>query len=175
MLREKRIAKTTLGIEYSPQAAAKALEVVDDLKIGDVETVDLSDWKRSVDLLLCLDVLEHLHDPWTTVRKLASCVKPGGRIVASIPNVQHKSVLFQLIRGQWKYEESGLLDRTHLRFFTRQTARKLIECGGFVIESESYPKLGPKSKILNAITLGAISGFLVVQYFIVARLDKMPA
>src|SRR5882672_1230272 len=74
MLREHSIAKTTFGIEYSPHAAAQAAAAVDDLKIGDVETIDLSDWEQRVDLLLCLDVLEHLSDPWAAIKRLRTCL-----------------------------------------------------------------------------------------------------
>lgn len=169
MLRERQIAKTTLGIEYSPAAAEKASVIIDRLKIGDVETMDLSDWQQSVDLVLCLDVLEHLANPWVAIKRLASCVKPGGRIVASIPNVQNTGVVIPLLRGRWNYEESGQLDRTHLRFFTHQTARKLVESAGFTIESESVV-MGRKAKLLNAVSFGTLRGFFVWQYLIVGRL-----
>lgn len=168
LLRERQIAKTTLGIEYSPAAAEKASAIIDRLKVGDVETIDLSDWHQSADLVLCLDVLEHLANPWAAIKRLASCVKPGGRIITSIPNVQNKAVVLPLLRGEWNYAESGQLDRTHLRFFTHQTARNLIESGGFTIESESAVILGRKAKLLSAVPF--LRGFFVWQYLIVGRL-----
>lgn len=169
LLRELSIAQTTLGIEYSPEASARASAHIDDLKTGDVESLDLSDWQGKADLVLCLDVLEHLRDPWSAVKKLTGCLKPGGRIVASIPNVQNKSVVFPLLRGQWNYGEAGLLDRTHLRFFTHRTAHALLESNGLTIEKEVFT-MGPRAKVLNALSFGALRGFLVSQYVIRARI-----
>jgi 2-polyprenyl-3-methyl-5-hydroxy-6-metoxy-1,4-benzoquinol methylase len=169
MLQQKSIAKRLLGIEYSPAAAQKASGIMDELKTGNIEVMDLSAWRGTVDLLLCLDVLEHLYDPWKALQKLAACVKSGGMIIASIPNIQNKSVLFSLLRGQWRYEEYGLMDRTHIRFFTHQTARELMEQAGFQIESESST-MGSKSKLLNGATLGLFHRFLAMQYLFAGRL-----
>jgi 2-polyprenyl-3-methyl-5-hydroxy-6-metoxy-1,4-benzoquinol methylase len=170
MLKQNAIAKRTLGIEYSPGALKKASHVIDDLKSGDVETMDLSGWEQAVDLLLCLDVLEHLYDPWKALKKLSSCIKPGGMIVASIPNVQNKYVVLPLLRGKWQYEEQGFLDRTHIRFFTHRTARALLESTGFAIESE-LPLMGSKAKLFDTATFGLLRGFLAVQYVFVGRLS----
>jgi SAM-dependent methyltransferase len=87
------------------------------------------------DLIIALDVLEHLIDPWSIVRRLHGILNPGGVIIASIPNVGHYSVAVPLVlRGQWNYADEGLLDRTHLRFFTRRTAVDLLTCSGLVID-----------------------------------------
>ena len=71
-----------------------------------------------MDCLVFGDVLEHLVDPWAVLARLARLVCDGGQILACIPNVQHYSVIVSLLRGKWDYQDEGLLDRTHLRFFT---------------------------------------------------------
>lgn len=86
---------------------------------------------ESIDLILCLDVLEHLVNPWETIRKLDSLLKPGGQLIISVPNVRNYHVLTDLVlRGNFSYSESGILDRTHLRFFTRASAIELTETAG---------------------------------------------
>lgn len=88
----------------------------------------------SIDLILCLDVLEHLIDPWKTIRRLDGLLKPGGTLIISLPNIRNYHVLFDLaFRGKFSYAESGILDRTHLRFFTRATAIELAESAGATV------------------------------------------
>lgn len=111
---------------------------VDAFEKGDVNDVDfcasLRDRHGSFDTILCLDVLEHIPDPWSTMKALTSLLAPGGCVVASIPNVNHVSVLIPLLlRGEWTLRDSGILDRTHLRFFVKKTAIELMTCSGLRI------------------------------------------
>ncbi|MEM9422787.1 MAG: class I SAM-dependent methyltransferase [Pseudomonadota bacterium] len=86
-------------------------------------------------VILCMDVLEHLKEPWDCVKTLQSHLAPGGVIIAYIPNVSHLSVVAKLaLLGEWKLHDAGIMDRTHLRFFTKQTARELLECGGLKVD-----------------------------------------
>jgi len=85
----------------------------------------------SLDLLLCLDVLEHLVDPWETMRRLDPLVKPGGTVIISVPNLRNYHVVLDLLfKGRFEYTDAGILDRTHLRFFTRASAVALAEAAG---------------------------------------------
>ena len=77
------------------------------------------------------DLLEHLNDPWQAVSNIYKLLKPGGALLASLPNVQHISVVMDLLHGFWHYEEAGILDRTHLRFFTRNSVAEMIVQAGF--------------------------------------------
>ena len=122
-----------LGIEISPQAAREAGESgrIDHVFTGDAavaEPVDLrlSEIDPSVDCLVFGDVLEHMVDPWTVLTRLARWVREDGQVLACIPNIQHYSVLVNLLRGKWEYQDEGLLDRTHLRFFTLEGLRELF-------------------------------------------------
>lgn len=83
--------------------------------------------------ILFLDVLEHLVDPDRILRDVHPLLAPGGRMLVSIPNVAHWSVRRELAMGRWRYQPSGLLDETHLRFFTIPTARCLLERTGWTV------------------------------------------
>lgn len=85
----------------------------------------------SLDLILCLDVLEHLNNPWDTMHRLATLLKPGGRWIISVPNIRNYRILMDLaFRGRFRYADAGILDRTHLRFFTRESLVEMVEATG---------------------------------------------
>jgi 2-polyprenyl-3-methyl-5-hydroxy-6-metoxy-1,4-benzoquinol methylase len=123
------------------------------------------------DVVLLLDVLEHLVDPWQAVDTFARAVRPGGVMIASIPNIRHISVSGPLLlRGHWDYADAGLLDRTHLRFFVRQTAIDMMDREGLAIETVQPAPIGSrKHKLANALTFGVLRSLFALQYFIVAR------
>jgi SAM-dependent methyltransferase len=152
-LRDERTVQYSVGIEIMDDAAARAATIFDEVLVGDVETVELPSDK--FDLILALDVLEHLVDPWLVVRRLHSFMKPGGVLIASIPNVGHYSASVRLfLLGKWNYAGEGLLDRTHLRFFTRQSAIDLLTCSGLVEDKVECARIFPPwdpMKLLNWI------------------------
>ena len=116
------------AIELDAAAAAKARSSCERVIVGDVEQLDLDaalEGQR-FDFVLLLDVLEHLRDPLALLERLRDRVAPGGRVIASIPNVTHGAVRLSLMSGAFTYTETGLLDRTHLRFFDRRGAENLF-------------------------------------------------
>lgn len=123
------------GIECDPEIAAHAAKRLDKVIVGDVETLAEDLPANYFDCIVLADVLEHLRDPQTILEKLRTSLTEDGLIVASIPNVGHWSVLRGLLEGRWQYEKAGILDRTHLRFFTRQTILHLFNEAGFRVES----------------------------------------
>lgn len=127
----KRGGVKVYGVELNAEAAARAATRLDRVFRIDAtrELPDLA--PGSIDVVTFGDVLEHLVDPGDTLRRFATLLAPGGRIVCCIPNVQHHSVLGQLVRGEFQYQDAGLLDRTHLRFFTRASITKLLMDAGF--------------------------------------------
>jgi 2-polyprenyl-3-methyl-5-hydroxy-6-metoxy-1,4-benzoquinol methylase len=119
------------GIELTEVAGATASAVLDHVIIGDVEDCAIEFPESHFELILCLDVLEHLRDPWAVMDRLSRWLCPGGVVVASIPNVRYYTVLRDLVfKGSFRYEEMGILDRTHLRFFTRESGMELMRTGG---------------------------------------------
>jgi 2-polyprenyl-3-methyl-5-hydroxy-6-metoxy-1,4-benzoquinol methylase len=123
------------GIELDPEAARQAERHCERVIVGDVEhpdTVNELD-EGSFDVVVFGDVLEHLKDPLTALKRLKPSLKPEGYAVASIPNVAHGSVRLALLQGRFRYRTLGLLDETHLRFFTRQSVERLFGDAGFLI------------------------------------------
>lgn len=110
----------------------------------------------SVDLILCLDVLEHLVDPWKTLRRLDALLKPGGMWIISVPNIRNYHILSDLaFRGRFNYADDGILDRTHLRFFTRSSAIQLAETTGAKVQQVLLPDTQRwQKRLLARIGLG---------------------
>lgn len=125
------------------------------------------------DVILFLDVLEHLVDPWAVLAEFSKHVAPGGSIVASIPNIRHLSVSGKLLfADRWTYTDAGLLDRTHLRFFVRDTAIELMTLPGFTIRTVTMSPIGSRLyKVINTLTFNQFRSFFSNQYFIVATRD----
>ncbi len=122
------------GIEVRPEAAEKARSFAEDVLVGDLAIMPLPLSLSSFDAVLLIDVLEHMADPVGALRRLFPLLREGGRIVVAIPNVAHWSVRFRLLAGRFDYEDSGILDRTHLRFYTLDTARAMLEEAGLEIQ-----------------------------------------
>lgn len=86
------------------------------------------------DLIVLNDVLEHMVDPWSALSATSSLLGAGGHVVASIPNIRYFPVILDLVRrDEWTYSDWGVLDRTHLRFFTATTMRRMFESSGFEV------------------------------------------
>ena len=122
----------TIGIEVVPAAARRAAARVDRLIEGSADALDLAAaGLAGIDGVLLADVLEHLVDPWGFLARLRAVLAPGAMVVASIPNVANLWLLDELAAGRFGYAGSGLLDKTHLRFFTRQTIAALFDGAGY--------------------------------------------
>ncbi len=129
-----------VGIEVRPEAAEKARAFCEEVAVGDVERMPLPWAPASFDAILLLDVLEHLVDPEAATRRLLAFLRPGGRVIIALPNVAHWQVRFRLLRGRFDYEESGILDRTHLHLYTLRSARTLLAHAGLrAIEEDIVP------------------------------------
>lgn len=169
-LRQDQRASYTVGVEIAEAAAQSARVHADEVHCLDFERAELTTKNGKFDVILCLDVLEHMVNPWLVVDRLVSqYLAPGGTLIVSLPNVRHYSVVLPLLlQGRWDYQDAGLLDRTHLRFFTRDTAISLL----------SHPRLGPvrcvgvgfewpsRKGIFNTLTAGIFQELLTYQYYL---------
>ncbi len=117
----------------------------------EVDALHAGDWDEPFDVVVCADVLEHLTEPRLLLQRIRAWLKPGGVLLASIPNVANISLRLGLLFGQFRYADRGLLDRTHVAFYTRATSRDLLEGAGFRIRAEeptampyelAFPRLG---------------------------------
>jgi 2-polyprenyl-3-methyl-5-hydroxy-6-metoxy-1,4-benzoquinol methylase len=123
------------GIELHPAAAEVAARRLDRVLAGNLEACVPALSAGSFDCVVCADVLEHLVDPWQVVGELKRVLRPRGALVCSVPNIRYVSVVVDLlVRGRWTYREEGVLDRTHLRFFTRRTFAEFLTGAGFEID-----------------------------------------
>lgn len=122
------------GIEFDAAAAEKARAHLDRVVEADLERLDFADHFEDgeFDVLVLGDVLEHLTQPVAVLRSALRLLAPGGSVVISVPNVTHGSVRLALLQGRWRYTDTGLLDRTHIRFFTRQSLHTLLAEAGLV-------------------------------------------
>ncbi len=139
---EARQSAEVVGIELDTAAAAQARRRLDQVITGDIEQVDPQFPPGRFDAIVCADIIEHLREPERLLRQAHQWLAPDGCLIASIPNVRHHSVVRSLLEGNWTYEAAGLLDRTHLRFFTRREIEKLFFRAWFLID-EMGSVIGP--------------------------------
>ena len=170
-LRAARPGAAIHGIDPTEQDAARANPY--DTRTTGLYPQDLPAGVR-YDCVIFNDVLEHMPDPWAALRATRELLTDRGRVVASIPNVRHLTVLLPLVlQGQWHYDDSGILDRTHLRFFTRRSMRDLFESSGYeVLQVEPLRVTKPKSiGRVDQMLGGAFTEFIAHQYAVVARAE----
>jgi 2-polyprenyl-3-methyl-5-hydroxy-6-metoxy-1,4-benzoquinol methylase len=125
---------TVSGMELDEEAAEEARPHLERLVIGDLESMDVAEafGDDRFDVIVFGDVLEHLRDPLAALRKARALLAERGSVVASIPNVAHGSVRLALLAGRFEYQDLGLLDSTHIRFFTRSSVEDLFREAGMV-------------------------------------------
>ncbi len=148
---------TVLGVEYDAQAAAMAEQrgvrmIVGDAESEETATAIAEDVAKSgcFDVILASAVLEHLRDPQSILIRMRPFLAPDGYLVATLPNIAHWIMRRELLRGQFRYEPYGILDETHLRFFTIQTARELFWNSGYRVANIAYDP-GEGIPILSAV------------------------
>jgi GT2 family glycosyltransferase/SAM-dependent methyltransferase len=122
-----------VGVEFDSEAAAQAGQVLDRVVVADLDDpTSLDEFESSnFDAIICGDVLEHLTAPAETLRRIRRLLAPKGVVVISIPNVAHGAVRLSLLAGRFEYQPLGLLDSTHIHFFTRESLQELLEVSGF--------------------------------------------
>jgi trans-aconitate methyltransferase len=149
------------GFEFSPDAGAVAAERLDTVHVGNVEAMDfaaLGYAGESIDALLLADVLEHLYNPWNLLLRLRPLLAADAQIVASIPNARNIVLMSELAAGRFPYVPAGLLDVTHIRFFTlREMVAMFAETGYEVTSAISVydhriPPIAPITEPINLET-----------------------
>ena len=122
------------AIEYDPAATVDLKQFADEVIVGDLNDPNVfSGIPTWFDVILAGDVLEHLINPQQVLSRAARLLLPGGKIVVSLPNIGHVDVRLSLLQGRFDYTPYGLLDATHLRFFTLKTIEDLARKSGLVI------------------------------------------
>jgi 2-polyprenyl-3-methyl-5-hydroxy-6-metoxy-1,4-benzoquinol methylase len=178
------------GIDVLPQAKQQGSfdrYVPADLEHGiDPDTPALRG--REFDKVLLLDVLEHLRRPEKLLRDCRCFVKSNGHLIVSLPNVANITVRLMLLFGRFNYTERGILDKTHLRFFTRKTAQKMVEANGYqivdmkmtIMPLELVLGLRPDSFFMRMVQrflilcTAIMPGLFGYQIFLTAQKERMP-
>jgi 2-polyprenyl-3-methyl-5-hydroxy-6-metoxy-1,4-benzoquinol methylase len=164
-------AGVLVGIEPSAESAAIAAERYDRLVNVAVEEVDLAALGgQRFDLIIAADVLEHLVDPWAQLALWRTWAAPGGRLAISVPNLRDLRIVGRLLaRGDFSYsDQGGMMDRTHLRWFTRRTLDRDLLAAGWEPERHGVV-CGPTRGRLNRLARGGLAGLLAHQLHVIAR------
>lgn len=190
-LKERLPVQSYVGIDISPEAAEIAKNYLDRVIVANIEETDLASEyglkSGEFDLLLALDVLEHLYNPWDILVELSGYLKSGGYVVASLPNIQNITIVQDLIKGNWQYQDAGILDATHLRFFTLEAVKKLFNGAGLTIQNiehvinptidmekvkESGNKYSKENVEIANLTKKEILNLFTYQYIVIAQKES---
>jgi 2-polyprenyl-3-methyl-5-hydroxy-6-metoxy-1,4-benzoquinol methylase len=139
-----------VGVEVVAAAAAEAEKHYDRVYVADMDRFEPPFGGDAFDHIVCADVLEHLKHPWGVLARLRPLLKPEGRLVASVPNIRNTETVSALLRGQFDYVDWGIMDETHLRFFTRRSIATMFADAGFDIV-EIQPKFDPNADRILAL------------------------
>lgn len=174
-LKQNGIAGETVGIDLFEDTKNKQkYKPADKFIFGNIEELELHEYENYFDIILLPDVLEHLIEPKGVLNKLKKYLKKDGTMIVSMPNIRHYSALKQIfLKGDFRYEESGIFDYTHMRFYCKKNIQELLQSSGYkVVKQESSIKnFKGKSitKAINLITFGIFEEFFSYQYFFVVR------
>ncbi len=177
-LKSENLIKEAVGVElFELPGSGQNSPLIDKIIIEDIQKKHLNLPQKYFDVILCADVLEHLTDPWDIVNYIKKFLADDGRLIVSIPNIREFTALYKIfIQGNFSYTSSGILDKTHLRFFCKKNIHHLINNSGFVIE-KSLPSfitcpLQKRRKIFSKISFGLADEFLAQQYIVTAKKEN---
>lgn len=184
---KERGAKEVVGIEVIERAWELARRNLDDALLGNIESMELPFEDGYFDCIVFGDVLEHLVDPASALKKLKRVLSPDGVMVMSIPNIQFYQTIDMLSRGRWKYEDAGIMDRTHLRFFTAVEISEMVQAAGLKLSRIQPLSMADKSHVQHkadkSVTIGRVTisnvsdaelvHFLTYQWLAVAMCEDV--
>lgn len=171
-LLKQKLNVETWAIEINEKAAGEAASKLDNVIIGDAIESLTKVPDNYFDCIILFDIIEHLIDPYTLLRSLKTKLSDTGVVAASIPNIRYYRAFMQLvIHGNWDYKDQGILDRTHLRFFTKKSIVKMFDSLDYnIIKMEGiHPTSSMNYKILNAILLNSIADVKFKHFVVIAQ------
>lgn len=156
------------GIEINENAYTEAKKNLNQVIKANVEILELPFEACFFDAIILGDVLEHLISPVSTIKKLLKVLKPGGKIHITVPNIRYWRVILDLvIKDEWEYKSWGILDYTHLRFFTKKSIINLMLNNNIkVVDSQWVIQKPSKSHFINLISFKIFNGFLASHCFV---------
>lgn len=169
----KKIRNTTIwGIELMEDEGEAAKKILDKVFIGECEKFVNELPENYFDVIYINDVLEHLFDPYTLLKNLKSKLTASGRIISSMPNMRYHVALKNLVLNHdWKYESSGIMDYTHMRFFTYKSIKRMYEDAGYkVVVNEGINKTKSlRPYLYNLLFLFTQKDIFYLQFATVAQ------
>lgn len=171
---QRKYDATVTGLEIIESNFVVAASVLHSAHLGDIESMNMTVLGTGFDYVIFSDSLEHMLEPQMVLESMKAILAKDGRLLISMPNVRNFRVTVPLLfSDQWEYQDEGLLDRTHLRFFTRTSISNLLLRCGYEIE-QIYCDLPKSSKVgmLNIFTFGLLQRHLTSHYFIKACTRK---
>jgi 2-polyprenyl-3-methyl-5-hydroxy-6-metoxy-1,4-benzoquinol methylase len=170
-IKQKGIASYAVGVDiFEDKINKERYKKLDRFIFADIEQTDFPEFENTFDLILLPDVLEHLDDPKKVLAKISRYLKKDGEIIVSMPNIRHYSAFIKIvIKGDFRYEENGIFDYTHVRFYCRKNIKELLQSANYQIihQEGSIKNYKGKSlaKVINSLTFGVFEEFLSTQYF----------
>lgn len=174
-LKQNGIAAEAVGVDlFEDKNNKQNYKPLDNFIFGNIEEIELPQYDNYFDLILLPDVLEHLIEPKIALSKVKKYLKDDGKVIVSMPNIRHYSAINKIfLKGDFRYEESGVFDYTHMRFYCRKNIKELLESSDFkVIQQQSSItnfKGNSLAKTFNKVTFGLLEEFLSYQYFFVIK------
>lgn len=167
-LKERQIE--VVGIEKDRELYASAKEKLSQVFLVDVENFELPYPRGYFDCIMYADIIEHLIDPLSTLKNHSKYLRDNGYVITSIPNIRYYKVIIRLLLGgSWDYVDAGILDRTHLRFFTLINIEELFIKAGYKITDIKRNILASRGfRFLNISCFNRLKDFLTYQFYIVA-------
>jgi len=150
LLRRKGCRVT--GVEIDPDAVQRAKLALDRVRLTNLEEEEVfQEFKEQFDVILFMDVLEHCRNPEEILRRARKALAPNGFVITSIPNIANWSIRWNLLRGRFEYERVGIMDQTHIKFYTIKTVTRLFENAGYKIELMDYTYSFPVFRVRKLI------------------------
>ena len=192
LVKQKFPGTLVVGIELNPHAAEHARLHLDHVICAGIDDVDLAgEWRgEPISTVLILDVLEHLYDPWRALQRIGGWLARGTRVIASVPNIRNLATLSALAGGHFEYAADGVLDITHVRFFTRASLRDMFEQTGFevrrldpltqpalvdqVVVHRRPGRIDTRALSIHYRTFEDLEDLYALQYVVDARSGRMP-
>jgi 2-polyprenyl-3-methyl-5-hydroxy-6-metoxy-1,4-benzoquinol methylase len=174
--------RSVVGITYSQEEATLAAGRLSQVICADLNTYDFSSLEE-FDCVIMSHILEHLYDPVDLLERLKRVLRPESVIVVALPNVVWWKQRLQFLIGRWRYQDWGMLDRTHFRFFDLQSSEELLRNAGYEIltvrRDGPFPFIGPIRKLLGPFATGLdrficrfLPGLFAFQFVYLARLEE---
>ena len=178
-IKNRNMTANLYGIEINDKAASIS-KMIANVSAADIESAELPYEKNFFDYVIFGDVLEHLYDPVMVLKNLKDYLKDDGKIIASIPNIQHWSIIEGLLEGSWQYTDAGILDKTHVRFFTRSGITDMFNNACYEVLQYVGKNVGITEKaqtIINKLSLNKmvdqIDDFMVYQWLVEAKKQEI--